>query len=78
MPLIDVTLAEGRDPAMVRELIRELTDAAERALRADRSTIRVLVRELPLEHWANGGVTLRESRSERTGSGTRSPGKATT
>lgn len=63
MPFIDVTLAEGRSPETVREFITAVTDAAERSLGAPRETIRVIVRTVPLEHWANGGVTLKEKRS---------------
>jgi 4-oxalocrotonate tautomerase len=63
MPLIDVSLAEGRSPAMVRELIDALTDAAVASLGAPRETVRVIIRPVSLDHWANGGVTLREKRA---------------
>ena len=58
MPLIDVTMLEGRTTEMKAALIRELTDVAERVLGVPRATVRVLVRELPAESWGVGGETL--------------------
>ena len=55
MPLIDVTMIEGRSPEKKRALIKELTDAAERALEAPRASIRVIIREVPAAHWGVGG-----------------------
>jgi 4-oxalocrotonate tautomerase len=55
MPIIDVTLIEGRTPERKAALIRELTDAAERVLGVPRASIRVLLRELPAENWGAGG-----------------------
>ena len=62
MPIIDVTLLEGRPPAVRAELIRELTDAAERVLGVPRDTIRVLLRELPAENWGVGGRPKSETK----------------
>ncbi|WP_255429427.1 MULTISPECIES: tautomerase family protein [Corallococcus] len=55
LPIIDVTLIDGRPPALKAEFIRELTDAAERVLGVPRASIRVLLRELPPENWGVGG-----------------------
>jgi len=55
MPLIDVTMIEGRSAEKKRALIKELTDAAERALEAPRASIRVIIREVPAAHWGVGG-----------------------
>lgn len=55
MPIIDVTLLEGRPAERKAALIRELTDAAERVLGVPRESIRVLLRELPAQHWGVGG-----------------------
>ena len=60
MPLIEVTLVHGRTPKQLRALITGLTDAAEAALGASRSTIRVVLREVPDTHWAAGDVTIAE------------------
>jgi 4-oxalocrotonate tautomerase len=60
MPFIEVTLVQGRTPLQLRALITGLTDAAETALGASRSTIRVVLREVPDTHWAAGDVTIAE------------------
>lgn len=60
MPLIEVTLVEGRPYDRVRRLISELTDATERSLDAPRGSIRVVVREVPATHWAAADVTIAE------------------
>ena len=60
MPLVEVTLVQGRSPQQLRALISQLTDAVETALGASRETIRVVLREVPATHWAAGGVTIAE------------------
>jgi 4-oxalocrotonate tautomerase len=60
MPLIEVTVVQGRTPLQLRALITGLTDAAETALGAPRATIRVVLREVPDTHWAAGDVTMAE------------------
>ena len=60
MPLIEVTLVQGRSPQQLRSLISQLTDAAESALQVSRTAIRVVLREVPPTHWAAGDVTIAE------------------
>ncbi|MEQ1889012.1 MAG: tautomerase family protein [Alphaproteobacteria bacterium] len=61
MPIIDVTLLEGRTNADKNRLIAELTDGAERALKAPRDTIRVIIREVAAANFAVAGVTKAQS-----------------
>jgi 4-oxalocrotonate tautomerase len=56
MPIIDVTLLDGRDDATKRRFMRELTDLAESTLQIPRHSIRVVIREVPRSHYAVGGV----------------------
>ncbi|HTE54554.1 MAG TPA: 2-hydroxymuconate tautomerase [Kofleriaceae bacterium] len=56
MPLVEVTLIEGRSREVKAALMKALTDAVEAALGAPRDSIRVIVREVPAENWAVGGV----------------------
>ena len=62
MPLIDVTLVEGRSAEQLRALIAELTRAAVAAVDAPVESVRVVVREVPATHWAAGDVTIAERR----------------
>ena len=55
MPLVEITMIEGRPPERKRALIREVTDAVEHALEAPRPSIRVVIREVPAAHWGVGG-----------------------
>lgn len=56
MPLIDVTLIEGRPPEKKKALIKALTDAVEQSIGAPRDSVRVILREVPAAHWGVGGV----------------------
>lgn len=60
MPVIEVTLAEGRPPEKLSSLIRALTDAVEQTGVGPRDSVRVILREVPPTHFAAGGVTLAE------------------
>jgi 4-oxalocrotonate tautomerase len=63
MPLIEVTLVEGRTAEQLRELISGLTRAAVDAVDAPVDSVRVVIREVPATHWAAGGVTIAERRA---------------
>lgn len=55
MPLIQVTLIEGRPAQAKADLIRELTQAVV-SLGAPRESVRVILQEVPAAHWGVGGV----------------------
>lgn len=73
MPLVEVTLTEGRSAEQIRALIHELTGAVERAIAAPIANIRVVVREVPTTHWAAGDVTIAERRDQARATDTRAP-----
>ncbi len=56
MPMVEVTLIEGRTKEQKVALMRALTDAVESTIGAPRESVRVVLREVPPEHWAVGGV----------------------
>ena len=60
MPLIEVTLAEGRSPKQIRSMMHEVHEAVMRTVDTRSEHIRVIVREVPRTHWATGDLTLRE------------------
>lgn len=74
MPIIEVTITEGRSPEAVRSLIHELTTAAVRAIDAPLASVRVIVREVPATHFAAADETIAERRSA---SGGEPPGPST-
>jgi 4-oxalocrotonate tautomerase len=60
VPLVEVTLAEGRSPDQVRCLMHEVHEAVLRTVDTRPEHIRVIVREVPRAHWSTGDVTLVE------------------
>ena len=62
MPLVEVTLVEGRTPQQIRALISGLTAAVVDGVDAPEESVRVVVREVPATHWAAGDVTIAERR----------------
>lgn len=60
MPLIEVTLTQGRTPEQIRSMISALTNAVADSIDAPIPSIRVVVREVPTTHFAAGDVTLAE------------------
>lgn len=56
MPIIEVTLLEGRTQATKQRLIEALTNAAVDAVGASRDSVRVMIWEIPPHNFAVGGV----------------------
>jgi len=63
VPFIEVTLVEGRAPEQLRALIAAITEAVEVAIEAPRTSIRVVLHEVPTTHWAVGDVTMAEKKA---------------
>jgi len=60
VPLIEVTIAEGRAAGQIRSMMHEVHNAVLRTVDTRPEHIRVIVREVPRAHWATGDLTLRE------------------
>jgi 4-oxalocrotonate tautomerase len=56
MPLVQVTMLEGRTPEQKQALHREVAEAVHRAVGAPLENIRVVIYEVPGGHWSIGGV----------------------
>lgn len=65
MPLVEVTLVEGRTPEQLRMLISRLTTAVVDSVGAPKENVRVVLREVPATHWAAGDVTIEERRGRQ-------------
>lgn len=55
MPLIEVTMIEGRSVLQKAALIEKVTDAVVDAVGAPIQSIRVCIREIPGENWGVAG-----------------------
>jgi 4-oxalocrotonate tautomerase len=64
MPLVEVTLVEGRTPEQLRGLLHELHAAVVRAIAVPDESVRVVIREVPTTHWSAGDVTIAERREQ--------------
>jgi 4-oxalocrotonate tautomerase len=56
MPLVEVTIMEGRNREKKDAMMMEVAQAVHRTLEAPLETIRVVIREVPAAHWSVGGV----------------------
>lgn len=65
MPLIQISIGEGRTDDQVRDLVTELTDATVKAIGARRESVSVIVTQVAGTHWANGGMTLADKKAAR-------------
>ena len=63
MPLVQISVREGRPAENIRKMISAVTNAVADSLNAPPQSIRVIVTEVPLTHWATGDVTLAEKQN---------------
>jgi len=61
MPIISVTIAEGRTVERKRALVRAITAAVTESLGSRPEQVRVMISELPLDNYAVAGVTFAEA-----------------
>jgi 4-oxalocrotonate tautomerase len=54
MPIIQITLLEGREPKVVEQCIRDVARTVHETLGAPLSSIRVYVNEVPKNYYAIG------------------------
>ena len=60
MPIVRIEMLEGRAPERKAELLRRVTEAVAETLAVRPEQVRVLLYELPADHWAVGGRTMAE------------------
>jgi 4-oxalocrotonate tautomerase len=56
MPVIQVTMSQGRTVEQKRELVSVLTKEAARILKTKEQAIRILIYEVSKENWGDAGV----------------------
>jgi 4-oxalocrotonate tautomerase len=67
MPLVEISIVAGRPPEKVRDLIQQVHTAVQSSLDVPAESIRVLIREVPPEHWVVGNVTKAEQQVRAEG-----------
>lgn len=63
MPLVEVSMIEGRTPEQIRSLHEAMTKVIETTLNVPRESVSVIIREVPATSWAEGGITIAERRA---------------
>ncbi len=58
MPIIDVTLFEGREEETKLQLMREVTEVVARRLEVPAAAVTVVLREVPRSNLTKGGSTV--------------------
>lgn len=59
MPIVQVNMMVGRSAEQKEAVIHEITEALVRAVDAPRESVRVLINELPKEHFGIGGKSAK-------------------
>jgi 4-oxalocrotonate tautomerase len=57
MPIIQMNLVEGRSVAQKRAAVAAITEAVVRSLGVRPEQVRIMIKEMPSEHFAVGGET---------------------
>ncbi len=59
MPIVQIHMMEGRNDEQKEAIIREVTEALVRACDAPRESIRVLLNEMPKQHFGIAGESAK-------------------
>jgi len=73
MPIIQITVVEGRDPEDIKRCVKSVARVVHETLGAPLATIRVTVQQVPAAFWAVGDKTRDEIDAERKAAGAASP-----
>jgi 4-oxalocrotonate tautomerase len=60
MPIANLMILEGRAPEIKQALIRAVTTSIVDTLKVKPESVRVILQEVPPEHWGIGGVSARD------------------
>jgi 4-oxalocrotonate tautomerase len=60
MPIANLQILQGRELELKASLIRSVTAAIVDTLKVKSDSVRVIITEVPAEHWGIGGVSAKE------------------
>ncbi|GLR64557.1 2-hydroxymuconate tautomerase [Marinospirillum insulare] len=60
MPIAQIYIMEGRSDEKKEQLIEKITDAMVEALDAPRDVVRVMITEMPKQHFGIGGSSAKK------------------
>ena len=56
MPVIQITISQGRSIEQKRELVQVLTKETARIMKTKEENVRILIYEVSIENWGNAGT----------------------
>jgi 4-oxalocrotonate tautomerase len=56
MPVIQITISQGRSVEQKRELVKVLTRETARIMKTEEEKVRILIYEVSKENWGNAGI----------------------
>jgi 4-oxalocrotonate tautomerase len=56
MPVIQITVSQGRSVEQKRELVKVLTKETARIMKTQEEKVRILIYEVSKENWGNAGM----------------------
>jgi 4-oxalocrotonate tautomerase len=65
MPIVTIHLLEGRTPEQKKQLIENVSSAIIHTLAAPPESVRVILNEMPFDHYGIGGLPVLEYRSQK-------------
>ena len=65
MPIVQIQLLEGRSAEQKRHIIYEMTETLARVADAPKESIRIIIQEIPSDHWGIAGETMTEKRKNK-------------
>ncbi len=65
MPLIQVSMMEGRPKEKIERVISNLTETISETLEVPKESVRVLVTEVPKSHWGIAGESVEKRNANK-------------
>ena len=60
MPIVTVNMMEGRSDEQKERMIEEVSDALSRTLDAPKESVRIMINEMPKQHFGIGGTSAKK------------------
>jgi 4-oxalocrotonate tautomerase len=60
MPIVTINMLEGRDKHKKKELMANVTACITETLEVPAENVRIIIREVPLEHYGVAGLPIKE------------------
>jgi 4-oxalocrotonate tautomerase len=56
MPLLEISMWKGIEDSTKEKLVAEVTDVVTKIVECPKEVVHIILREVPRENWATGGV----------------------